>query len=149
MAVSLQPRPAIHTDDLRLPVDMLAELASLKDDDEQGYDDEFLRPTDAGFELARELLCGSAECAPLPYPQGDIYPDGSGGIRADWRSDDRHVSFVLFADTMRRNYIYVQDGDCFGGDYDVTAARLGQYLTWLHNGDILPFGLQLHRLPGA
>lgn len=102
-----------------------SQLATLQDDD--GYDDEFLRPTRHAIEMANKWL---AEVAYLPSG-GHVSTVGDGGVRIEWSNDDKRIHLVIAGEVSGRTYIYHQDGSAYGVDRNVSGSNLVNWLRWL------------------
>ncbi len=72
----------------------------------------------------------------MALAQGTLYPDGEGGLRIEWRSDDgeaaRYVLLTVHPSDERKDYIYHQQGSMRGDlQAEITADLLARRLGWL------------------
>jgi hypothetical protein len=127
---SEQPKTAMPSN-LKL---MAAELENLQADLSQ-YDEDNLPPTGYAVSTTESVLRQSGSTFRGYYPLGDVYAN-NGGMRVDWRADDRHVSLVVPPDSSGKSYIFWQFGAEYGGTYDVTGLALTESLKCLADGTI-------------
>ena len=103
--------------------------------DDQHYDDEFLRPTDEVIVTLEALIrdsVGDGECARFCCSTV-----GDGGIHLYCPQPDRPEHFALVIRPDGSNYIYYAEnsgGDhkyVWGGVHDITAAELRRWFEWV------------------
>jgi hypothetical protein len=62
---------------------------------------------------------------------GDIYPDGDGGLRLEFEHDVRQVRLSLHADDPREDYLYWEDGMKYAIETPLCGAMVTGWLRWL------------------
>lgn len=105
---------------------------------DNSYDDEYKKPTDYSVRMMAVILLQSVVGLEIHYPVGDLYADGTGGLRIDWRNGEKQVRLVVPANEDRNIYIYYQNKEDFNGCYDVSGQLLKKFLGWLIDEENLP-----------
>lgn len=98
---------------------------------ETNFDEEYLPPTERAINAFLDLLGNAAIELYTPLPEGLLYPDGDGGLRVDWRQDNRQVRLVIHHASTSQDYVYHQERADYDLETSVTARRLAGWLRWL------------------
>ncbi|MGI8555867.1 MAG: hypothetical protein ACR2LT_05875 [Pyrinomonadaceae bacterium] len=107
--------------------ELLVYLAKL--DDENDYDEDFLKPSNSATDKTRNILRqayrGISDFSLLPK---FVTADGDGGIRVQWRNETRELRLICSAEGALK--LYWQDGN----DYDLEESTITNLITrfeWL------------------
>jgi hypothetical protein len=104
-----------------------SKLNKLFDED---YDEEFLPPTDEIFRSVKEILLKLNDF--LSYEMtipSFVIPDGEGGIRIEWKIDDKHLRLAL---SEKKLYLYFEHNGISNGIQNFSAEQLVEKLRWLN-----------------
>jgi hypothetical protein len=112
---------------------LLAFVLQLRDllSDETNFDSECLAPTERSIEATLSLLANAALELYAPLPEGVLYPDGDGGLRVDWKQDNRQLRLVIHRASPSQDYIYHQEGTEYGLETNVSARQVAGWARWL------------------
>lgn len=83
-----------------------------------------LRAADRVFRLLSDTL-------PHLPRNGDLYPDGDGGLRVEWEHKTRQIRLIIHASEEREDYLYWQEGRSRSLETPVTPALLIEWQEWL------------------
>ncbi len=104
-----------------------SKLEALLDEE---YDEDFLAPTKFIFEAVEKLLSSINNFLGYEMPMPTfIVPDGEGGIRIEWKLNDKHLRIVL---SEKRMYLYFEHNSKYDGIPNFKAERLIEKLRWLN-----------------
>lgn len=94
------------------------------------YDEDFLEPSQDILKTVAEFLfnANSAFTFGMPVPTF-IVPDGDGGIKIEWRADDKHLRLSY---STRRNYLYLEPNTDVSGIENFNLTELIESLKWLN-----------------
>jgi len=108
---------------------VLARLDALREEDDDEMGD--ASPTSAAFERTRDLVIRANEQMQNEFPRGTASTEHDGGIRIEWRRDNREVKLVAAAQPGSQEYLYHEEGNAHGLEKEVHPARLAEWLDWL------------------
>ncbi len=97
---------------------------------DEKYNEEFLAPADYAYSVSRRLLhiindsLGYDMLIPV-----FIVPDGEGGIRVEWKNNDKHVRLSL---SEQRVYMYFEHNSDYDVNEDFEIQELIEKLRWLN-----------------
>jgi hypothetical protein len=98
--------------------------------DARDYDE--ASPTARTRCVAFRLLWKASRSLLIPLPDnGNLYGDGSGGIRIEWRNGERQLRLVIHGSDPRYDYLYHQDGDEYDVETDLSPVNISGWLRWL------------------
>lgn len=108
--------------------DLLVYLAKL--DDESDYDEDFLKPTRSATDTTRNILLQAYRAATPDFSimPKFITPDGDGGIRVQWRNEERELRLICSAGGTLK--LYWQDGKIYDLE-EPTVTNLIARFEWL------------------
>lgn len=94
------------------------------------YDEDFLEPSQHILKKVAEFLfeANSNLVSEMPLPTF-LIPDGEGGIRIEWKINNKHLRMVY---AMRRNYLYLEYNDIPEGIENFNTEQLIEKLRWLN-----------------
>ncbi len=97
---------------------------------DEEYDEDFLAPTKFIFEATEKLLSGINNFLgyEMPVPTF-ILPDGEGGIRIEWKLNNKHLRLVL---SEKRMYLYFEHKSKYDGIPNFKIEQLIEKLRWLN-----------------
>lgn len=121
-------RSAVEEKQKQTESELLVLLADL--DNEEDYDENFLKPTGIAFSTVRNTLLQAYRSSSnfLPLPKF-VLADGDGGIRVEWRNLTRELG--LFFSDQGELKIYWQEGKNYGLDEATTITNTIAKLKWL------------------
>ncbi|MCA1623224.1 MAG: hypothetical protein LC768_17180 [Acidobacteria bacterium] len=97
---------------------------------DEEYDEDFLPPTDFAFSSVKKLLLSINNF--LGYEMSIpafIVPDGEGGVRIEWKVNNKHLRLAL---SEKRMYLYFEHNSKYNGIPDFNAEQLVEKLRWLN-----------------
>jgi hypothetical protein len=105
-------------------------LSKLQDLLNVEYDEDFLEPSQYILKQIAELLYSANNNLgyEMTLPKF-LVPDGEGGIRIEWRMNDKYLHLVY---SEKRNYLYFQENSEGNGIKDFSANQLIEKLRWLN-----------------
>jgi len=94
------------------------------------YDEDYLEPSQYILKQIAELLYSANNNLgyEMTLPKF-LVPDGEGGIRIEWRMNDKYLHLVY---SEKRNYLYFQENSEGNGIKDFSANQLIEKLRWLN-----------------
>lgn len=97
---------------------------------DEEYDEDFLAPTKFIFEAVEKLLSSVNNFLgyEMPVPTF-IVPDGEGGIRIEWKLNNKHLRLAL---SEKQMYLYFEHSSKYNGIQDFNAEQLVEKLRWLN-----------------
>lgn len=93
-------------------------------------DPERTAPSNLAFFKVWELLTQASLVRIKPLPSAAVSSTDDGGIRVQWLGTRRQVRLVVAPDDNGRSYIYYQDQNAHGLEWDVRAEVLVRFLDW-------------------
>lgn len=97
---------------------------------DEDFDEDFLPPTDEIFKAIKEVLISVNDF--LGYEMtipSFIVADGEGGIRIEWKSNDKQLRLVM---SQKILYLYFEDSGSYDGITNFNAEQLVEKLRWLN-----------------
>jgi len=97
---------------------------------DEEYDEDFLAPTDYVLESVKKLLSGINKFFGYEMPMPSfIIPDREGGIRIEWKLNNKHLRLVL---SEKQRYLYFEKN--YKGEVisDFSEKQLVEKLRWLN-----------------
>jgi hypothetical protein len=94
------------------------------------YDEDFLEPSQYVFKKVAEFLfeANSNLAYEMPLPTF-VVPDGEGGIRVEWKINDKQLRLVY---STQRNYLYLEYNSAPEGIENFNIRQLIESLRWLN-----------------
>ena len=120
----------VYIKDLEITIERINEL--LEDDEEDEYG-EIIIPTDHAIETAIELVSEAARLIPKRFFKAWISTEDLGGVRLDWSKSEleKEVRLVIPATSDKKIYLYHENVNEYGVEYNVSAKTLSHWLSWI------------------
>ncbi len=106
-----------------------ADLLELLADDED--DEEQIKPTEYAFSRSLRLLLDTQALRLQSFPRASVTADFNGGIRLQWKANDRQLRVVIPSHVDGHHYLYHESGDLFEAMDDPSPVTLAEWLRWL------------------
>ena len=97
---------------------------------DEGYDEQFLRPSRAAFETTWSLLVAADASISPRLPLASPAPVGDGGILVQWQRGERTVFLAVPADPSQ-GYLYLRGPEFRQTVRELADSRLISALEWL------------------
>jgi hypothetical protein len=91
------------------------------------------KPTPHSFTTAWRLVNEASKLRGKYFQKATVATDDEGGIRLRWRNPnkDREVRLYCPANPTKKMYIYHEEDDSYGAEYNVSGRTLANWLYWL------------------
>jgi glutamyl/glutaminyl-tRNA synthetase len=118
--------------ELTITIDRIHELTELDEEDEDG---EVVIPTEYAIQKASELVSEASRIRPSRFFKAWVSSEDTGGIRLTWSKPElkKQVRLVIPPTSSQQIYLYHEQNDEYGVEYNISAKTLSNQLRRLNS----------------
>ncbi|MBX7137355.1 MAG: hypothetical protein K1X83_05175 [Oligoflexia bacterium] len=111
--------------------DILSRLLGLLQSDPE--DDEYVVPSDAAVSRTSDILIGASTFREREIPLAAVSASDEGDVRTEWLGEKKQISLVVPSNEEHRAYIFHEDQDGYGIEWNVSSDVLAKFLDWFES----------------
>lgn len=99
-----------------------------QEEDEEDY---IIKPSDHAFKTSLETISGAYMRLGAQFPRPSVAPTGDGGVRFEWRANNRYLVMACPSQEGQESYIYHEREGEYASVPQVSSESLTEWLRWL------------------